>query len=72
VSEVKVGGIAPRVQCPWCGYQRMHYSGSKDDPDEVLGDTVRCDSCGHITDYYEAHKKWEATLPDTMTKEQLL
>jgi len=35
----------------------MHYSGSPDDPEEILMETVRCKNCGHITDWYEAYKQ---------------
>ncbi len=45
------------VQCPTCGSQDMYYSGSQDNPEEILGGTVRCKNCGYITDWYEAHKQ---------------
>jgi len=45
------------VQCPSCGSRDMHYSGSPDDPEEILMETVRCKNCGHITDWYEAYKQ---------------
>jgi len=45
------------LQCPVCGSTDMHYSAHPDDPEEVFTDTVRCKSCGHITDWYEAYKQ---------------
>lgn len=57
----------PVVQCPTCGSTDMYYSGSPDDPEEVLvaaGD-VRCKHCGHITDWFEALKQREHHPTDT-------
>lgn len=45
------------VQCPTCGSPDMYYSGSLDDPEEILGEAVRCGHCGHFTDWYEAYKQ---------------
>lgn len=55
------GEPCPDVQCPTCGSMDMCYSGSEDDPEEVLGASgmVRCKHCGYITDWYEAHKQRE-------------
>ena len=71
LEKILVGGQATHVQCPWCGYQRMHYSGTPDSPSEVTKEFVKCDSCGHITDYWEAYKKWQEMAPESMTKEQI-
>lgn len=43
------------LQCPTCGSTDMYYSGSPDDPEEILGEAVRCKHCGRITDWYEAY-----------------
>ncbi len=56
------------VQCPWCGSTDMYYSGSSDDPEEILRDTVRCKNCGHISDWYEANKQRENHPTDTPRK----
>ncbi len=45
------------LQCPTCGSTNMYYSGSVDDPEEILGEAVRCKNCGHITDHLEAYKQ---------------
>ena len=50
------GERADGLQCPNCGSQEMYFSGSPDDPEEILGETVRCGHCGRITDWYEACK----------------
>ena len=52
------------VQCPTCGSRDIYYSGTPDDPEMVLSD-VRCGHCGHITDWYEAHKHLENHSTDT-------
>lgn len=59
LPEPKWGDRVFMVQCPWCGSRDMRYSGSPDDPEEILRDTVRCERCGHIADYYEAYKQWQ-------------
>jgi len=47
------------IQCPTCGSRvNMRWSGSPDDPEEILRDFVRCGRCGHITDFFEARKQW--------------
>jgi len=53
------GDRAEDLQCPWCGSQDMYFSGSPDDPEEIFGAAgdVRCKHCGHISDWYEAHKQ---------------
>lgn len=53
VSEY--GGIKPR--CPTCGSKDLCYSGSPDDPEEILIETVRCKNCGRINDWYEAYRQ---------------
>jgi len=55
------------IQCPTCGSTGMYYSGSPDDPEEMFGAAgdVRCKSCGHITDWFEALKQREHHLTDT-------
>lgn len=57
----------PVIQCPTCGSTDMCYSGSPDDPEEMLGASgcVRCRNCGHITDYFEALKQREHHPTDT-------
>ena len=58
LPEPKWGGDAlTPLQCPTCGSIDMCYSGSPDDPEEILGEAVRCRHCGYITDWYEAHKQ---------------
>lgn len=49
------GGVS--LQCPMCGSTDMYYSAHPDDPEEIFTDTVRCEHCGHITDWYEAYKQ---------------
>ena len=49
------GGV--QLQCPNCGSKQIYYSGSPDDPEEILSETVRCKLCGSITDWYEAYKQ---------------
>jgi len=53
------GKEAKNLQCPNCSSQELYFSGSSDDPEEILGETVRCKHCGRITDWYEAHKQRE-------------
>ena len=45
------------IQCPTCGSADMCYSAHPNDPEEIFPSTVRCRSCGRITDYYEAFKQ---------------
>lgn len=60
LPEPKWGSKAEGLQCPNCGSWDMYYSGSPDDPEEILsGETVRCGHCGCITDWYEARKQRE-------------
>lgn len=49
------GGV--QLQCPTCSSKEIYFSGSIDDPEETLGETVRCKRCGYITDRYEAYKQ---------------
>ena len=51
------------VKCPTCSSLDVYVSAHPDDPDEMFyGETVRCKHCGHITDWYEAHKQWRDHL----------
>lgn len=60
LPEPKWGSKMAGLQCPTCGSQDMYGSGDPDDPEEVFPyETVRCSHCGHITDWYEAHKQRE-------------
>lgn len=65
LPEPKWGPFAGGLQCPNCGSQDMYFSGSLDDPEEVLGDAVRCGHCGAMTDWYEAHKQRKDHPTDT-------
>ena len=70
LPEPKWGSSAEGLQCPTCGSRDMCYSGSPDDPEEIFGAAgdVRCRHCGHITDWYEAHKQRENHSTDTPRK----
>jgi len=57
LAEPVWGDKVAGIQCPTCGSRDMCYSGSPDDPEEILSDNVRCMNCGRITDYYEAHER---------------
>ncbi len=46
-----------KIQCPWCNSQDMYYSAHPNNPEEVFSDPVRCKSCGHISDWFEAFKQ---------------
>lgn len=59
LPEPKWGVRCPGLQCTWCNSQDMYFSGSPDDPEEILHETVRCGHCGRITDWYGAHKQRE-------------
>lgn len=56
-------GVKP--QCPTCGSKEIHYSGSPDDPEEILQEMVRCKHCGCITDWYETYKQGKYSPVDT-------
>ena len=45
------------LECPACGSHNIFYSGTPADPEEILGEAVRCGDCGWLTDYYEMHKQ---------------
>ena len=57
LPELVWGGKAVHLECPRCGSRNMYYSGTPSDPEEVLGEGVRCRDCGSLTDYYEAFKR---------------
>ena len=45
------------LKCPECGSRNIYYSGTSADPEEILGEAVRCKDCGWLTDYYEMYKQ---------------
>jgi len=45
------------LECPECSSHNVFYSGTSADPEEVLGEAVRCGDCGWLTDYYEMYKQ---------------
>ena len=50
----------PNLKCPNCGKTDNMTYAEKDG--EILGEMVKCLSCGWVTDWYEAHKAWEKEL----------
>ena len=59
LPELAWGEKAAHLECPGCGSRNMYYSGTPSDPEEVLGEGIRCRDCGWLTDYYEAFKRRE-------------
>ncbi len=72
LPEPKLGSIVPQsncdypLQCPTCCSANMYYSAHPDDPEEVFSNTVRCENCGHITDWFEAYKQRENNPTDAL------
>ena len=59
LPEPKWGPFMTELQCPSCSSHDMYGSGHPDDPESVFPyETVRCETCGHITDWYEAREQW--------------
>jgi len=49
--------VTKTLECPECGSHNIYYSGTPADPEEILGEAVRCGDCGWLTDYYEMFKQ---------------
>ena len=66
LAEPRWGRKLSLVKCPTCGSREMYASAHPDNPEEIISsEMVRCGSCGHITDWYEAHKQLRFHAGDT-------
>ena len=63
LPPLKWGEEISGLECPFCGSHNIYLSGTPADPEEVMGDAVRCGDCGWLSDHYEMYKRrWGSDL----------